>query len=192
MTADLRQRMQARRERIKAGLPPPLAITVTENFFASSISNAAGRNMRQCSECGAEFVPHARQVTCSKACYARRKSKLRAVNPYELTCKECGAEFTSKRPEALVCGDACRRERKRRQKREWRRGNYDRTTYEPRQCAADGCIQVFTPVRPRQATCGSKRCQREYRLARKRMHNAAYVAKQRRVERERREVEVTA
>lgn len=120
MNRTLRQRLQARRERIAAGLPAPPAITVTENFFASNISNAAGRNMRQCSECRAEFVPHARQVTCSKACYARRISKLRAVEPYELRCEECGTAFTSKRPEAVVCGDACRRERKRRQKRELR------------------------------------------------------------------------
>lgn len=171
---DLRQRLQARRERIKSGLPPPDPITVTDNFFASRITRT---NVRKCSECNVEFEPHGSQVTCSKACGEARQKRLYGGGGYALTCGECGTAFTANDPRAVVCSEECRKERRRRYMREWVSDRYYKTKpkHEPRECAAEGCGKVFTPVRAKQATCGAKKCQREHQRAKRR----EYYAKQR-------------
>ena len=71
---NLRERLQARRERIAAGKPPPPAVTVTGNFFTSNITRAAGR---KCSECDTIFIPRGQQKTCSTECAKKRHYKLK-------------------------------------------------------------------------------------------------------------------
>lgn len=174
----LRERLARRRARKAAGLPPPDPVTVTESFFTSNITRTKNT---ECSECKATFVPHGRQVTCSKACYDARVARTRNKGNIRLVCEECMTPFWGRDQRAVVCSPECRAERKRRLQRAWARakGNKPSEPLTERLCAAGGCEVVFTPVRPSQATCGAERCVREYRRERNRIHDKTWRERKR-------------
>ena len=58
---DLRQRLQARRERIKAGLPPPQPVTMTPAFFTSAMTTT---RPRVCTHCKTSFMPVGKESVC--------------------------------------------------------------------------------------------------------------------------------
>lgn len=58
---DLRQRLQARRERIAAGLPPPDPVTMTPAFFTSAMTTT---KPRVCTHCKTSFMPMGKESLC--------------------------------------------------------------------------------------------------------------------------------
>ena len=122
--SSLRERLEARRKRIEAGLPPPVAVTVTPAF----LEGVGPEKPRVCVVCEAVFTPlNKGHVTCgAKAC-------IRANNDYQQRQRDgkrgpqkkplerricavegCGREFTPRNPLQKSCGaERCKKAYKR-------------------------------------------------------------------------------
>lgn len=85
--------------------------------------------VKTCTECGGEFVPlHARRITCSDICRARRLRRLLALRRPRTSalvvmtsCEECGETFARHRHRGrprVTCGTLCDTARRKRLRRE--------------------------------------------------------------------------
>ena len=173
---DLRARLEARKQRIAAGLPAPYPVTVTPSFFEENMSRTA---QRECSVCRTMYTPRGgKGTTCSPACLDKRNDRIRGDGKFTLTCVECDAEFTSNYSGTLTCSEGCKKERKGRMAREWHiaKGKDDK---EPgmklsRTCAAEGCEREFVPLNSVHKTCGAMTCRNRYHAQKMREHRKSH------------------
>ena len=94
MNLTLRDRLQNRRERIEAGLPPQEPVTMTDAFFAGNVLSKGAT--AECSKCREPFKPKGNQQVCGKC----------------QTCTECGKHFTPKQGNYVTCSTECTEKRR--------------------------------------------------------------------------------
>lgn len=120
--------------------------------------------IRQCVQCGTEFVSHSGKLTCSDKCRKARKRNQdircksgKGVIGTKNTCQCCGKEFVMRAPGQKFCSDKC-------QNRQRVLSGADKIKNIPATCIV--CGKEFLTARSSMAkTCG-KECASIYRTSR--------------------------
>lgn len=129
----LRERLQARRERIKSGLPPPQPVTMTPAFFEDMQAGQLLPRTCVAPNCGKTFNPGSRaQKTCgAKSCVrwnndTKRKHRT-PIEPRICAVEGCGREYMARNPNQKTCGAAtCQRSYRLARQREFNAVQYQK------------------------------------------------------------------